>query len=90
MSTSPDEISLTPEQKALIARMADTSGRPWDAIVADALSSLGHTRPLLATPGESVYDAMARLGFLGCIKDAPADLSTNPAYMQGFGENGNK
>lgn len=23
--------------------------------------------------------------FIGCIKDAPNDLSTNPKYMEGFG-----
>lgn len=26
------------------------------------------------------------LGFLGSLKAAPKDLSTNPKYMEGFGE----
>jgi hypothetical protein len=25
---------------------------------------------------------------LGCVHDAPADLSTNPAYLEGYGSNG--
>ena len=25
-------------------------------------------------------------GLVGCIKDTPTDLSTNPAYLQGYGE----
>jgi hypothetical protein len=36
-------------------------------------------------PKETVYDKMVRLGLLGCVDDAPPDLRTNPAYMEGFG-----
>ncbi|CAG1020108.1 hypothetical protein DOJK_00096 [Patescibacteria group bacterium] len=34
----------------------------------------------------SLSFAQAAKKFQGCIKNAPADLSTNPNYMQGFGE----
>ena len=27
-----------------------------------------------------------QLGIIGCAPDLPADLSTNPKYMEGFGE----
>lgn len=37
---------------------------------------------------ESFYDAASRLGFIGCIKGTPPDLSTNKTYMEGFGTNG--
>jgi metal-responsive CopG/Arc/MetJ family transcriptional regulator len=37
------------------------------------------------TPRESCYDLAKRLGIIGVYKDAPPDLSTNPAYMEGFG-----
>lgn len=37
---------------------------------------------------ESFFDAATRLGFIGCIKNTPSDLSTNPKYMEGFGKNG--
>jgi hypothetical protein len=36
-----------------------------------------------------VQTALVRLGLLGCIADAPADLSTNPQHMAGFGGHGN-
>jgi hypothetical protein len=35
---------------------------------------------------KSVYDSLAESGFIGCIQGGPADLSTNPTYMEGFGE----
>ena len=36
-------------------------------------------------PGESAYDVALRRGLVG-VFDGPADLSTNPKHMQGFGE----
>lgn len=35
---------------------------------------------------KSFYDAMNERGLIGCIQDAPPDLSTNPKHMEGFGE----
>ena len=35
---------------------------------------------------ESCYDIALRAGFIGSAKNAPPDLSTNPKYMEGFGE----
>jgi len=34
----------------------------------------------------SVYDSMSRRGLIGKLTTAPADLSTNPIYMEGFGK----
>ncbi len=34
----------------------------------------------------SVYESMANRGLIGKLTTAPADLSTNPAYMEGFGK----
>jgi hypothetical protein len=35
-------------------------------------------------PQPSLYDLTKE--FCGCIKGGPADLSTNPKYMEGFGK----
>jgi metal-responsive CopG/Arc/MetJ family transcriptional regulator len=37
-------------------------------------------------PQESCYDLAKRLGIIGSAEGLPADLSTNPAHMEGFGE----
>ena len=44
-------------------------------------------RPATATngPPRSLYEALQSRGLIGCLPDAPADLSTNPRYMEGFG-----
>jgi hypothetical protein len=37
------------------------------------------------TPRETCLDIARRLGIIGSAKGLPADLSTNPKHMEGFG-----
>jgi hypothetical protein len=85
MSISPDQIALTPGQRQHLILLAEQSGKPWDAVLEEALSSFEQLALPKIKNGESVCDAMVRLGLLGSVTDGPADLSTNPKYMQGFG-----
>jgi len=34
----------------------------------------------------TLYDLLNEAGLIGCIKDGPPDLSTNPKYMEDFGK----
>lgn len=88
MSNSPDQITLTPEQKQYLVWLAEQSGKPWNTVLEQALSSFEHEVLPKPNPPETVCDAMRRLGLLGSVKDGPPDLSTNPQYMEGFGEDG--
>lgn len=36
----------------------------------------------------TLFEVMDEAGLIGCITDAPPDLSTNPKYMEGFGKGG--
>ena len=36
--------------------------------------------------GPTLFELLDRAGLIGCVKDAPPDLSTNPQYMEGFGK----
>jgi predicted DNA-binding antitoxin AbrB/MazE fold protein len=44
------------------------------------------TRDRAPREGQSFYDVLVEAGLLGCIKGGPSDVSTNPKYMEGFGE----
>lgn len=88
MSVSPEQIALTAEQKQRLARLAEQTGRSWDELLADAIASLENGESTVVGTPESVYDAMVRLGLLGCVKDGPPDLSSNPKYIEGFGRRG--
>ena len=89
MSQTSDPIVLTPEQQQQVAKLAERTGRPWDVVLSEALAAFQATSELNRRNGnESFYDAATRLGFIGSVKGGPADLSTNPKYMEGFGKRG--
>jgi hypothetical protein len=35
---------------------------------------------------ETLLERLSQSGLLGCLSGGPADLSTNPEHMEGFGE----
>jgi hypothetical protein len=82
-------IHLTSEQQETLTRLAAQTGKPWEEVLGKALASLEQqTQPASGRHAETVHAAMVRLGLLGCVLDGPADLSTNPQYMEGFGSHG--
>ncbi len=50
-----------------------------------SVNSRKNGRPVNGTKPEKDWDAIIKK-FAGCLKDLPPDLSTNPKYMEGFGE----
>jgi metal-responsive CopG/Arc/MetJ family transcriptional regulator len=74
-------VRVDPRLKQQLEAEAREKGvRPSD-IVRQALQEHIQKQP----PRESAYDLAKRLGILGSAKGLPADLSTNPAHMEGFG-----
>jgi len=86
------EIQLSTEQTEALARLSLETGKPWSELLGQALDSLKRQALSSRSQGsndhaETVHDAMTRAGLLGCLK-GPPDLSTNSAYMEGFGSHG--
>ena len=48
-------------------------------------AKLAADAPRTPPPGRTLYDPMKEVGTIGCVRDAPADLSTNPVHIEGFG-----
>ncbi len=79
-------MQLTPQQRETLARLAAQSGRAWEDVLDEALTSIARpTVPANGAATETVHAALVRLGLLGCISDAPAALSANPQHIEGFG-----
>jgi hypothetical protein len=85
MSVDPKTIALTDAQKRALAELSDMTGKPWPDVFSEALSTYRPKTEANGRNGESFSAAASRLGLVGCI-EGPADLSTNRAYMEGFGE----
>jgi hypothetical protein len=81
-TTNAAKRASSPRQGASTARAKTKSQRGRDS------RSPGHTQVLRAIDRDprSTAEIWQSLGFIGCIKDGPSDLSTNPKYMEGFGE----
>jgi hypothetical protein len=85
MSVDPKTISLTDAQRKALAELSDQSGKPWPEVLSEALSAYRPKAEANGQNGESFSAAAERLGLLGCV-EGPVDLSTNPAYLEGFGQ----
>jgi len=85
-------------EQLMNAQMASGKYHSPDDLLRDALQTLA-LQPTAEPTAEglssqsqsngSVLDALERRGLVGCIRSGHSDLSSNPAHMKGFGENGN-
>lgn len=74
-------IRVSPELERTIHEHARAVGQRSSQIVREVLErhfvSRGRAR--------SCYDLARRAKVIGCVKNAPSDLSTNLRYFEGFG-----
>jgi hypothetical protein len=89
MAIDPKEIELTEAQRRELAELANRVGKPWAVVYRDALRHYPLPAVRACGDGEArtLYDALAEDRLVGCF-DGPPDLSTNPKYMEGFGQSG--
>lgn len=93
MALDITQIQLTDSERLMLAEASERAGKPWEEVLYEALRQYGNGIPRERDGSErngdeedTVYAAMKRLNLLGCLTECPADLSTNPDYMEGFGE----
>jgi hypothetical protein len=72
-----------------LARLAEQSGQPWQELLARVIGTLPGQRNGPGDQGKSAYDLLNEAGLIGCIEGGPTDASSNPKYMEGFGERAN-
>jgi hypothetical protein len=86
MATTPDQISLSAEQRQQLAAIAEQAAKPWEQVLSEALAAYARAPSDSGTArAESFLEKAEPQGLIGCVDDGPADLSTNPAHMNGFG-----
>ena len=89
MDAEPCQIEIGQEQRRKLDELSRRNGKPASDVANDAIDAYfqAHTDPESAA-SETLYERAVRTGFLGAVKDGPSDVSTNPKYMEGFGEDG--
>ena len=79
-------MKVTPAQKADIERLAHQRGQSATATLLDLVRrALEEEEEMVAEPG-SFLAALEAEGLTPVDDRRPADLSTNPKYMEGYGE----
>jgi hypothetical protein len=65
----------------------EAHGKPED-ILQQWRDNGGHSQATHsdANSSETLFDRLNRKGLLATVEGGPCDLSTNPKYMEGFGE----
>ncbi len=86
MSSIPQHLDLTPEQISLLSELTLKTCKSPQQVVEDALRQYSIEVSAVVSTGTSLYDRLAQDGLIGCLEGTPSDLSTNPKYMEGFGE----
>lgn len=81
MSANRITIRIPQKLGRQLKKRADLKGQTESEVVREALESY-----LKQNSGQSAYDIAKRLGIIGSLKGGPKDLSTNPKYFEGFGE----
>jgi predicted DNA-binding protein len=67
--------------QARLERRAKLAGKTESEIVREAVEAHIAQAPV----AESALQLARRLGLVGCVTDAPSDLSTNSGHFEGFG-----
>ena len=82
MSTTRISVRLDRTLRAKIRKQARAKGKKEAELIREALVKEFDAAPRAKT----CYELGMELGLIGSSDGLPADLSTNPKYMEGFGE----
>ena len=83
MRSSRISVRLDRSLRAKNRKHAKVAGKKESEVIREALEREFQVK--LSKP-KTCYQLGMELGLFGSIDNAPADLSTNPQHMEGFGE----
>ena len=90
MASDRISVRLDDESRERLSEYVRESGQSESDFVREAirkhLKEAKRVRQPRKSKPESFYDVLVREGILGGGKGMPRDLSTNPKYMEGFGQ----
>jgi len=81
------QLPIDAKLEERIAEVANAAGMTPGQVLRQAIEDYAAAHALTAANPEigSQFDAFQEAGLIGCLKDAPPDLSTAEEYLEGFG-----
>ena len=76
------KINLEPQLEAQLKATAKQINQTEQELITEAITK--HLQEL--NQSENCYDLALQLGVIGRAENLPPDLSTNPNYLEGFGQ----
>jgi len=76
------KITLEPQLEAQLKAMAKQTHKTEQELITEAITK--HLQEL--NQPQTCYDLALELGVIGRAENLPPDLSTNPNYLEGFGQ----
>ena len=76
------KINLEPQLEAQLKATAKQINQTEQELITEAITK--HLQEL--NQSENCYDLALQLGVIGRAETLPPDLSTNPNYLEGFGQ----
>lgn len=73
-------IRISPALERAIQEQAHATGRSASEVVREVLE-----QHFISQSPPSCYEIAHKARAIGCVEDAPPDLSTNPMHFEGFG-----
>ena len=70
----------------ILKRAREELSREERLLLIEELTKSSQSTNSTRDAGRSLFDALNDRGLIGFMHDGPSDLSTNPKYMEGFGQ----
>ena len=88
MSTNFSDFALSTEQRLHLEQISAATGKSPTEVLDQLLRQFPVTTSTAdrSSGRHTLYEAFADDGSIGLINDGPVDVSTNPKYMEGFGQ----
>lgn len=91
MNIDYHSIALTTQQQLQLAMLSQWTGQNpdelLDQLLAQCLARTSKTNGNGNAP--TLYEVFVADGSVGMVHGGPTDMSTNPKYLEGFGQSGN-
>ncbi len=92
MNIDYHSIGLTTQQQLQLSMLSQRTGKSpselLDELLAQCSAPIAKANDAGNVPIPTLYEVFVADGSIGMVHGGPTDMSTNPKYLEGFGQSG--